>query len=333
MKHTHADEFPVIAIGASAGGIEALRALFRALPRALDAAVLVVVHMPAHSPSQLARVLSAATSMPVYAARDRDPLRCGEVVVSTPDHHLMVEDRIVRTTRGPRECRVRPSIDVLFRSVAVTYGSRAVGVVLSGMLDDGTAGAWAIKDRKGRVLVQAPEEAMHPSMPESVIRHVDVDMANTVQALADEITRLSAAPPTVLEKTPSARHEIEIRIAAQENALQIGVMGLGQQSKYTCPDCHGVLVQIEEGPIVRFRCHTGHAFSAMTLLSEISLAVDNGLWATIRALEERQLLLEQLSQLSSARGGSDSHAKFEVHAKRLQGHIRKLREVASGGDF
>lgn len=328
MPDSHPSSACIVAIGASAGGVEALTGLFRALPPQVDAAFFVVLHIPSHSPSQLDAILASATRMPVAPARDGEPIRGGRVYVAQPDRHLMAGDGVVRLTRGPKECRMRPSIDVMFRSVALHCGPRAVGVILSGALDDGSAGLWAVKDRGGTALVQAPDEAGFSSMPQSAMRHVAVDKVGTVQALAAEIVRLSQAGPGAhADRAPAAGLALESLIADEGNALQHGVLQLGVPSSYTCPDCHGVLVQIREGTIVRFRCHTGHAFSIQTLLAEVNDAIDNGLWATIRAMEERLLLLRQLAGLAREHDSPPETSAWEHQAAHLESRIGSVRDL------
>ena len=287
----------VIVVGASAGGVEALIQFFGELPEDFAAAVLVVLHVPASAPSQLARILARATRLPVKPGVDLEEVLPGQVYVASADRHLMIDGNHIRITRGPRESRSRPSIDVLFRSAAIACGSRAVAVVLSGALDDGTAGAWAIKDRGGLVLAQEPSDAMHASMPESVIQHVEVDLVGTARQLGEVVAGLVGSPaPIAPPPGESEKYKVETLIAMEGDGLKAGVMELGKVSKYTCPDCHGVLVQIEEGSIVRFRCHTGHAFSLMTLLAEVNESIDTGLWDTLRAIEERVMLLRQMER-------------------------------------
>jgi two-component system, chemotaxis family, protein-glutamate methylesterase/glutaminase len=318
----------VVAIGASAGGIEALEHLFRALPQEPDAAFFVVVHVPAHTPSRLHELLPAWTAMPVSPATDGERIRAGRVYVALADRHLMLHDGHVRLTRGPKECRNRPSIDVLLRSAAVAYGPKVIGVILSGMLDDGTAGLWSVKDHAGTALVQEPSDARYASMPESARLHVEVDFTGTAEALGREIgRRLALGTPEAQPAAGSQRHELENLIANQGNALQSGVMKLGRVSKYTCPDCHGVLVQIEEGSIVRFRCHTGHAFSIKTLLAEVNDAIDAGLWDAIRAVEERVLLLRQMADLARHDRDIADADSCERQAADAEHHIRKLRDL------
>jgi len=316
----------IVVIGASAGGVEALRELFGSLPSELDAAFLVVMHIPPHSLSQLDRVLASATRMPVATPADGDAVKRGHVYVASADQHLMLEGGFMRQTRGPKECRVRPAVDVLFRSAAVTYGPRTIGVVLSGMLDDGTAGLWAIKDRGGLALVQEPDEAMHPSMPNSAIQHVEVDLVAPCAMLAAEIANISTEQAPGGVEREAGRLAVETRIASEGNALQLGVMEMGKVSQYTCPDCHGVLVQIDEGSIVRFRCHTGHAFSLQTLLAEVSESIDKGLWDTIRAIEERVLLLRQMSRKSPGPSPADA-ASLNRLADDTEASIKALKDL------
>lgn len=323
----------VVAIGASAGGIEALSELLRALPSSLSAAFLVVVHIPAHSPSYLDEVLARCTAMPVRPASNGEPLKNRCVYVASADLHLMVDGGKAKLTRGPKECRVRPAIDVLFRSAAVNYGPRAAGVVLSGMLDDGTAGLWAIKEAGGLALVQDPAQAIHDSMPRSAIEHVAVDFVGPVEALAQQIVGFTKRGPAPGQQGGSPRHELENRIAGEENALQLGVMKMGEVSKYTCPDCHGVLMQVDEGRIVRFRCHTGHAFSIKTLLEEVSEAIDHGLWDTIRAVEERVLLLRQMGELARQRGAAEEATTCETQARNAEERIKTIRELVLDPEF
>jgi two-component system, chemotaxis family, protein-glutamate methylesterase/glutaminase len=333
MSLLHASPVPVIGIGASAGGVEALSAFFRALPQHVEAAFMVVLHVPAHSPSQLDKILGKISPLAVATARDGEKLRKGRVYIAAPDRHLMLEDQHVRLTRGPKECRVRPAIDVLFRSIAVSQGALAAGVVLSGMLDDGTAGLWAIKERAGACFVQDPGEALHPSMPESARDHVRVDLVAPVATLAAALARWSARAadasdaPTSDGETEAGSLHTESRIAAESNALRHGVMQLGSPSKYTCPDCHGVLVEIREGRVVRYRCHTGHAFSMQTLLAEVDLAIDNGLWDTIRAMEERLLLLQQMSEMAEQAGDRARAESLRQLANDLEKPIDSVRTL------
>ena len=317
----------VVAIGASAGGVEALSELVRDLPPELDAALFVVLHIPAHTPSALPSILQRCTRLPVRPAVDGESIVPGCIVVAPTDRHLVLEPTCVRVTRGPRENRHRPSIDALFRSASVAFRSRAIGVVLSGMLDDGTAGLWAIKNAGGRALVQDPASAQYASMPESALRHVEVDGVQHAGLLASEIVRLLGERVAAPAEPPPRHIEIENHIAREGNGLQAGVMTLGKVSAYTCPDCHGVLVQIEEGKVVRFRCHTGHAFSFKSLLAEVNQAIDKGLWDTLRAIEERILLLRQMAQAAASTSRPEVAAQCEEEAKAAEQRVKLLHDT------
>lgn len=319
----------IVVVGASAGGVEALSTLLGALPANLPAAVFVVLHIPSHTASELHLVLDRVSELRVLSAHDGQTIEAGTVYVAPTDRHLMLEGGVVRVTRGPKECRVRPAIDVLFRSAATQHGERVIGVVLTGMLDDGTAGLWAIKDRQGIALVQDPHEAAYPSMAESAIANVAIDLVAPIRELAQEIICRTAQTRVVSAQNASSgkRHLVENEIARNGNGLRSGVMDLGAVSKYTCPDCHGVLVQIEEGSIVRFRCHTGHSFSLQTLIAEVNEAIDNGLWDTLRAVEERVMLLHQMADLARSSGAVSDADRLHALADETEKRLQPLRDL------
>jgi len=320
----------VVVVGTSAGGVDALQQFFRAIEPGTQAAFLVVMHIPAQARSNLDRILGRETRLPVIAAYEDQPLSPGTVYVATPDRHLMVDAQGVRVTRGPRECRSRPAIDVLFRSAAVAYGPDAIGVVLTGALDDGTAGLWAIKDCNGAALVQDPAQAMHSSMPQSALDHVAVDFVGPVSALAERVVELANDQAELSDPLPGKANEhlvIENRISMNGNGLEEGVFGLGNVSRYTCPECHGALVEIKEGRITRFRCHTGHAYSLKTLIGAINDSVDQGLWDVLRALEERVLLLRQMAELAREAGQAGDAAFCLQQAERAENKLKPLRQL------
>lgn len=328
------DRRNIVVIGASAGGIDALRALFAQLPTTLGASYFVVLHLSPDYPSQLDRILQATTTMPVLFASDRQRIMPDTVYIASPDRHLMVEQESIRITRGPRESRARPAIDVLFRSAAVAFGPRVIGVVLSGSLDDGTAGLWQIKDRKGLALVQDPQEAQHRSMPDNAIEYVDVDFVGTIEALAARIAQevdRELGVPALAQPRPD--QQIENAIALGENGMQAGVMQLGTPSAYTCSECGGSLAQIDEGKLVRFRCHTGHAYSFRTLLAEVNSKVDTKLWSTVRAIEERILILRQLADLAEKNGHPEEAQRLLAKASLADEKCEPLRELVLDTDF
>jgi two-component system chemotaxis response regulator CheB len=319
----------IVVVGASAGGVEALSRLLGALPADLPAAVFVVLHIPSHTPSELPLVLDRVSALRVVSAHDGQAIEAGTVYVAPTDRHLMLQGDTVRVTRGPKECRVRPAIDVLFRSAATQHGACVIGVILTGTLDDGTAGLWAIKDHQGVALVQDPQEAAFSSMADSAIAHVGVDLVAPITQLAQEIVRRTGKAHVMVPRDPSSgrRHRVENEIASNGNGLRSGVMDLGTVSKYTCPDCHGVLVQIEEGSIVRFRCHTGHAFSLKTLIAEVNDAIDTGLWDTLRAVEERVMLLHQMADLAGKAGAVNDANRLHALADETEHRLQPLRDL------
>jgi len=319
----------IVVVGASAGAFDAIKQLVAGLPADFSAAVLLVRHMAPEGPGLLPEILSAAGPLPAIQAVDGDALRPGYIYVASPDRHLLVERECVRVTRGPKENRFRPSVDALFRSAAYAFGPRAIGVVLSGYLDDGAAGLWAVKDRGGIAIVQDPAEARYPSMPKHALEAVAVDYVVEIRAMIDLLVSLTQEPVTVEGAAPMAKSiGIENRIALEDDALEAGVMTLGPLSPYTCPECHGTLVQLREGPPGRFRCHTGHAFSINGLLAAIDESIDSTLWSTVRVLEERLLLLQQIEEHMYELNDAQSSARISHQIDMVKQHIQTLRQIA-----
>jgi len=327
----------IVVIGASAGAFDTLKQLIAGLPADFAAAVLIVRHMAPQGPSLLPEILSAAGSLPAVDAVDGTPLRTGYIYVAPPDHHLLVEPERVRVTRGPKENRFRPSVDALFRSAAYSFGPRVIGVVLSGYLDDGTAGLWVVKDRGGIAIVQDPAEALYPSMPNHALQHVAVDYVAGIGAIIDLLVSLTQEPATTEGAAPTTTEgaaamtksvEIENRIAMEDNALDAGVLTLGSISPYTCPECHGVLVQLRDSTPTRFRCHTGHAFTLNGLLAAIGASIDETLWSAIRVLEERLLLLQQMEQHARDSQAEQLAGQIAEQSNVAKQHIDSIRKIA-----
>ena len=319
-----------IVVGSSAGGIHALRGLVHGLPKDLPAAVVVVNHIPSAALSALPMILGSAGPLSAKAAEDGEAMNRGTVYVAPPDRHVLIEKGRLRLTNGPRENRVRPCVDTLFRSAAVDLGPRVIGVVLSGALDDGTAGLWAIKDRGGIAIVQNPSEAEYPDMPESAIAHVAIDhvlpvaeMGPRLGALVRERINAEAAPPR-----PAMAAETQMDLRGR--ALSKGVLELGRSSQNSCPACHGSLVEIREGSIARYRCHTGHAYSLRTLLEETDLAIESSLWNTVRALEERSFLLRTLEGQAREKDDRELGERLAAAAERDETSAQGVRALSVG---
>jgi two-component system chemotaxis response regulator CheB len=318
----------LIVVGASLGGVEALPRLVAGLPAELEASVLIVMHMSASAASYLPSILQSATSWPTHVAVDGDVPQRGHIYVAIPDHHLMIEGDRLRLTRGPRESHARPSVDVLFRSAAYYQGPRVIGIVLTGLLDDGTAGLWAIKDRGGVAIVQSPGEARYPSMPRSALEHVAVDHVLRVDEMPGRLLALTREPLPGEEATAMADEKLatEVGIALENDAVERGVLRLGEPSLYTCPECHGSMVRIHEGSIDRFRCHTGHAFSARALAENGATQVEKTLWAALAQLEEHQMILRELAH--GGKGETAEAAKYSRRLADLEKVQHRLRELA-----
>jgi two-component system chemotaxis response regulator CheB len=322
----------IVVIGASAGGVYALKELITALPADLPASIFVVLHVSANEPSYLPEILSHGGQLPALHPVDGEAIQPGHVYIAPPDHHLLVEHDRILVSKGPKENRFRPSIDALFRSAAYSYGPRVIGVVLTGMLDDGTSGMWSIKRLGGVSVIQDPLEAPYPSMPQSVAQHVAVDYNVSIAQLADllgELVQQEVGNKPSLSNQEENRMEKEVQVTKEDQALERDVFSLGEVSTLTCPECHGVLVSIQEGTLTRYRCHTGHGFTAKSLLSGVTQTVEDSMWNAIRALEEIVMLLQQASKgLESA---SPSGETYQSQIKQAQDQLALLRSMVMGG--
>jgi two-component system chemotaxis response regulator CheB len=317
----------LVVIGASAGGIETLRELVAGLPRDFPAAICVVLHSSPQSPGVLGAILTRAGSLPAHNARDRERLEPGHIYVAPPDYHLVIEPGRVRVTKGPRENRFRPAIDPLFRSAAQVYGPAAIGVVLTGNLDDGTAGLWTLKQLGGTAIVQDPDDALYPSMPRSALEHVRADFTVRLAELPSLLIRLTSVELDSREDiTAPETVEVEVKIAKEENALDAGLQQIGDPSKFACPECHGVLLQIKEGRRLRFRCHTGHAYSLDSLVAAVNEGIEDGLWNAVRALEEAHMLMGAMADHMREHSASvaDVLVSRAREAKEQSDTVRKL---------
>jgi two-component system chemotaxis response regulator CheB len=276
----------IVVVGASAGGVEALSQLARGLPPQIPAAIFVVLHTPPFGNSVLPLILKRAGRLPVAHARDGEPIQTGRIYVAPPDHHLLVGRGFVRLVRGPRENRNRPAVDPLFRTAARAYGRRVVGVVLSGTLDDGTAGLMAIKRLGGVAIVQDPDDALFAGMPQSAIENVEVDHVVPLDFVADLLDKLAREP---VEETEEESVPEDLDKEAAIEALDLAAIENGERpgtpSTFACPECGGTLWELQEGELTRFRCRVGHAFSPDSLLAEQSEALETALWSAFRALE------------------------------------------------
>lgn len=303
----------IIAIGASSGGIRALKELTAGLPADLPASIFIVLHMLPTAASILPEILGKRSLLPVAFAKDNEPIRAQRIYVAPPDYHLLVERDHMHAVSGPREHFSRPGINPLFRSVAQSYGDRVIGVILTGQLDDGVAGLWEIKRRGGVAVVQSPAEAQYPSMPLNAINNVEVDykvkiseMPALLSQLVSEDRKMKHVPETVEEQD-------------------------GDPVAVTCPDCRGPLKQYRFGPITEFRCLVGHAHSALSLADTHQEAQERALWAALVALEEGAILLKQLADSTDSQAYRKEAEEKSRHAEVLKALITNIKSSSPSG--
>jgi two-component system chemotaxis response regulator CheB len=318
----------IVVIGGSAGATEALLELLRQLPGSFPACVFVAYHMPPHAEGVLHKTLAGAGALRVRLAEDGDPVRHGVVYVARPDRHLLVDDGVVRVVRGPRENHWRPAIDPLFRSAAVAYGSRVIAVVLTGRLDDGTAGLVAVKRCGGIAVVQDPLDAEFPDMPRSALDNVEVDHKAPLKELGGLLQQLVAQPAGASPPVPR-----EIREEARFAATAVPVAD--PDVKYMCPDCGGPLTRIteEEGRadrLERYRCMVGHAWSMESLLSGTDQALESAIWAAIRLFRQRSHLLASREEREREGGRLNSALHYREQVRESLEHARQLQELVTG---
>lgn len=283
----------VVAIGASAGGVEAIMPAVHGLSAELPYAFLIVLHVPPGAPSVLARIVERSGTLPARVPADGEYLERGTIYVCAPDRHLLVDDHRARQTRGPTENGHRPAINALFRSVAVTFGPRAIGVLLSGVLDDGVLGLAAIRARGGITVCQYPENALFPGMPTQALRADVVDHQSTAEGLGALLSQLAdrQIPEQVLDRDITM--ELENHIAmARPYTTDFDGESLGPPSGYTCPDCNGSLAEVSDA---HYRCRVGHAWSADSLLDARDNELEGALWAAVRSLQEKAKLARKLA--------------------------------------
>ena len=320
----------IIVIGASAGGFEAIRRLVAGLPPNLNAAVFIVWHMSPDVRGILPQVLNRQKTLMAANAVDNEPIVYNRIYVAPPDRHLIVENGFVRVTRGPKENGFRPAVDPLFRSAAYAYGPRVIGIVLSGALDDGTAGLWTIKSRDGMAMVQDPDDAEVPSMPQNALQAVEVDYQVTVAEMSALLTKLTAEQVKEVKGSDmeeSKKTSREVQIAVQDQALEHSLLELGEFSQYACPECYGVLSAIKDGNIIRYRCHTGHAYSADSLLASITEGIEDTLWSAIRGVEESIILLNNLGDHYAEKNQPKMAAMYFKKAGEADGRAKLVRKA------
>lgn len=321
----------LVVIGCSVGGVEALQRLVRGLPSGFPAALLVVLHVAPQSTSVLPDILSRAGSLPARHARDGESMRRGHIYVAPPDNHLMVEDGRLRVAHGPKENRHRPAIDPLFRSAAHWYGPRVIGVVLTGSLDDGTAGLLSIKKRGGVAIVQDPEDALCAEMPRSALEAVEVDYVAEIDRIPELLRELVPIQVADNGEGKSLRLKKETDIAELDMDAIQDENRPGIPSTFACPECGGVLWEMEGEEILRFRCRVGHAYTAGSLSVEQSEQVEGALWAALRALEEGASLARRMAEQAAQSRHPRVEKRFRARAESKMAQASILRNLIVEG--
>lgn len=330
----------IIVIGASAGGIQAIREVIAQISADRNVAVFVVLHVSRKSNSEaLTRIFQKITSLTCEVGTDGAAIRRGHLYLAPPNHHMMVNNGRIRVHQGTRENKYRPSIDVLFRSAAVNYRSRVIGIILSGMFDDGTSGMSAIKRCGGICIIQDPSDAEFPDMPKSVINHLQVDyqvpLANVGNVLED-IFNKPVPPDHPVPKELQVEATITEKMMTSINELK----EFADRSDFVCPDCGGGLWAIKNDPMHRYRCHTGHVYYENTLFEIQGLHLEESVWISIRMLEERRNLLllmgthaQESENVELAQENKKRAQEMDLHIKRLKFILAKLTEDMSPTDM
>ncbi|MBI3941789.1 MAG: chemotaxis protein CheB [Chloroflexi bacterium] len=326
----------MIVIGASAGGVEILKTLVQGLPADLPAAIFVVLHITAGGVGALARILDRTGPLRARRATDGEPIVPGQIYVAPPDHHILVKEGHVHVTRGPKENRVRPAIDPLFRSAAIAYGSRVIGVILTGMLDDGTAGLLAVKSCGGVAIVQDPEDALFPGMPSSAIHFVDVDYKVPAAQIPALLVKL--VQQKLETESNSTKHNVPQQLVTEEEIAEQKVESYDIQnhmnakpSILSCPECGGTLWEYQDHQLMRYRCHVGHAFTARALAEEQEETLDRALWVAIRVLENRAALNHRMAEDARQRGLRRLARDCEERVQESEENATVLRDLLFHG--
>lgn len=324
----------IVAIGTSAGGFDALRFLVSELPTELPAALLVVMHLSPKFTSSIDSILTQLGRMPARFAEDGEPARHGRIYLAPPDRHLIYDGRSLSLGTGSRENHSRPSIDPLFRSVAQCCAHRSIGVLMTGTMTDGSAGLHALGDCGGKTVVQDPEDAAFAEMPASALQRGNVDHVATLAAIPALLNDLVREPAAAPGNAPEhLKHEVEM---AKTGKPTIGLMDrIGRRSVVTCPDCDGVMWEIEEGGTLRYRCHVGHAFSADLVNIALEDSVSRALTVALRSFEERAEIArnledqaERTSRAASAKMWRDRITQLDAEAEVVRDAIKRISRLA-----
>ncbi|GAB2532385.1 chemotaxis protein CheB [Rufibacter soli] len=329
MKLPHHD---IVVIGTSAGGMAVLCQLLEQLPKDLPAAIFIVQHLARDSNAQiLVDRLNRTSGLPCQVATHEQVIETGKVYFVPQDNHLLLQKGRMLVTKGPRENLFRPAIDPLFRSAAAAYGPRVIGLVLTGMLQDGTVGMEMIKRSGGITMVQAPADAEYPDMPQSVLHEIEVDYVVPVAEMGALLQELVFVPASATAEPP----EDVVYEASIAERLMLNTGGgavedteiLGPRSPFSCPSCGGALWEVNYGHVKHFRCHSGHAYTAESFLHANVESIEETLWVAMRMLEERRTMLSAMAEQDKKKGHNHWAESQQERADELKIHISRLRQL------
>jgi two-component system chemotaxis response regulator CheB len=285
----------IVVIGASAGGMEALKQLVKDLPATLKASIFIVLHTVAKSSTLLEEILQRHTVLPILTPANGQIIHHGHIYIAPPHYHMQIKNGKIHLSQGPLINHFRPAIDPLFRSAALHHGARTIGVILTGMLDDGTVGLSFIKNQGGISIVQHPEDAQYPDMPRSALAHVSIDYCVPLSEIAPLITKLTKTSVKTKSKPVPDWMPTEAKLSTTNITPVEELNHLGKISPFTCPECHGNLWEIDKDKVLRYRCRIGHAFGPQTLSAVHEETMENILWSAVRTLEESAELSHRIA--------------------------------------
>lgn len=311
----------IIVVGASAGGIDALIELIKHLPKDFGAAIFVTMHIGAQS--RLPEILNLCRKLPVRHAEQNAKYDHGCVYIAPPNHHLIIKDGRTVLSRGPRENGHRPAIDILFRTAAREHQNRVAGVVLSGGMDDGTAGLYTIKKRGGVAIVQDPSEALFPSMPASAMENINVDFCLPVSQIAKVLVELAQGSATTVTESPTGGKSLDEHTTVDHPTQEVP----GDQIPLACPECNGPIYEVREGDLARFQCFVGHAFSPESLTEQHTTALERALWTAMRTLKERTVLHKKMIERRRNKAEEKLRNRLEESIETANKDLKLLREI------
>ncbi len=320
----------IVAFGGSAGATESMVKILKGIDPGTTASFFVVIHSSVNSLAYLQKIFERATALKVKYAQNDEPIDSATVYIAPANFHLIISSGKIKINQGPRENLMRPSIDVLFRSAAVNYNTQAIGVALSGTMDDGLVGMDALQKCGGTLIVESPDTALFPELPKNILDELETDFVLSAEKISKKINRLvnEEAEPEI--SVPSYLIK-ELKIA-EKSWSNINKQELNSTpAPYVCPDCGGPLWEIKNDKHLRFRCDIGHAITANNLVSQKTEAFERAMWIGLRALEERKNLLLKLANSSKERNRSNLADDYFSKADEIEAQIDIMKDYLIEG--